>query len=182
MRLFAKFFLITILGWKIDGFFPKHLKKYVIIAAPHTHWQDFPLGILVKWIQQTPINYIGKASLFKPPFGFIFRWLGGTPVNRSESTNKVEAIVNVFNVNENFILALSPEGTRKRIDEWKTGFYYIALKANVPIVPVAFDYGKKEVKVGNPFPVTGNYDEDMKLILPFYKGVKGKNPERGFEV
>mgnify|MGYP001002722398 FL=1 len=107
MRLFAKFLLITILGWKIEGNFPKHLKKYVIIAAPHTHWQDFPLGILVKWIQQTPINYIGKASLFKPPFGFIFRWLGGTPVNRSESTNKVEAIVNVFNVNENFILALS---------------------------------------------------------------------------
>ena len=89
MKLFAKFLLITILGWKIEGNFPKHLKKYVIIAAPHTHWQDFPLGILTKWIQQAEINFIGKASLFKPPFGFIFRWLGGTPVNRSESTNKV---------------------------------------------------------------------------------------------
>ena len=177
MRLFAKFLLITILGWKIEGNFPKHLKKYVIIAAPHTHWQDFPLGILVKWIQQTPINYIGKASLFKPPFGFIFRWLGGTPVNRSESTNKVEAIVNVFNVNENFILALSPEGTRKRIDEWKTGFYYIAKGANVPIVMATLDFGKKVVKIAEPYYLTDSMENDFNHFYIFYKGVKGKIPE-----
>lgn len=177
MKLFAKFILITILGWKIEGNFPKYLKKYVIIAAPHTHWQDFPLGILVKWIQQTPINYIGKASLFKPPFGFIFRWLGGTPVNRSESTNKVQAIVNVFNENEKFILALSPEGTRKRIDEWKTGFYYIAKGANVPIVLATLDFGKKEVKIAEPYYLTDSMENDFNHFYQFYKGVKGKIPE-----
>lgn len=177
MKLFAKFILITILGWKIEGNFPKYLKKYVIIAAPHTHWQDFPLGILVKWIQQTPINYIGKASLFKPPFGFIFRWLGGTPVNRSESTNKVQAIVNVFNENEKFILALSPEGTRKRIDEWKTGFYYIAKGANVPIVLATLDFGKKEVKIAEPYYLTDSMENDFNNFYQFYKGVKGKIPE-----
>ena len=177
MKLFAKFILITILGWKIKGNFPKHLKKYVIIAAPHTHWQDFPLGILVKWIQQTPINYIGKASLFKPPFGFIFRWLGGTPVNRSESTNKVQAIVNVFNENEKFILALSPEGTRKRIDKWKTGFYYIAKGANVPIVLATLDFGKKEVKIAEPYYLTDSMENDFNHFYQFYKGVKGKIPE-----
>ena len=177
MKLFAKFILITIFGWKIEGNFPKYLKKYVIIAAPHTHWQDFPLGILVKWIQQTPINYIGKASLFKPPFGFIFRWLGGTPVNRSESTNKVQAIVNVFNENEKFILALSPEGTRKRIDEWKTGFYYIAKGANVPIVLATLDFGKKEVKIAEPYYLTDSMENDFNNFYQFYKGVKGKIPE-----
>ncbi|MBI9042428.1 1-acyl-sn-glycerol-3-phosphate acyltransferase [Lutibacter sp.] len=177
MRLFAKFFLITILGWKIDGYFPKNLKKYVIIAAPHTHWQDFPLGILTKWIQQAPINYIGKASLFKPPFGFIFRWLGGTPVNRSESTNKVQAIVNVFNEKENFVLALSPEGTRKRIDEWKTGFYYIAKGAKVPIVMATLDFGKKEVKIAEPYYLTNSMENDFNHFYKFYSGVKGKIPE-----
>ena len=177
MKLFAKFLLITILGWKIEGVFPKYLKKYVIIAAPHTHWQDFPLGILVKWIQQAPINYIGKASLFKPPFGFIFRWLGGTPVNRNESTNKVQAIVNVFNQNENFVLALSPEGTRKKIDEWKTGFYYIAKGANVPIVMATLDFGKKQVKIAEPYYLTDSMENDFKHFYQFYSGVKGKIPE-----
>ena len=177
MRLFAKFFLITMLGWKIDGFFPKHLKKYVIIAAPHTHWQDFPLGILVKWIQQAPINYIGKASLFKPPFGFIFRWLGGTPVNRSESTNKVQAIVDVFNSREKFILALSPEGTRKKIDTWKTGFYYIAKGANVPIVLGTLDFENKQVKISEPYNLTGDLEKDFEYFYDYFRGVKGKIPE-----
>ena len=177
MRLFAKFLLITILGWKIEGNFPKHLKKYVIIAAPHTHSQDFPLGILTKWIQQAEINFIGKASLFKPPFGFIFKWLGGTPVNRSESTNKVQAIVNVFNEKENFVLALSPEGTRKRIDEWKTGFYYIAKGANVPIVMATLDFGNKKVLIAEPYYLTDNMENDFNHFYEFYKGVKGKIPE-----
>jgi 1-acyl-sn-glycerol-3-phosphate acyltransferase len=165
------------LGWKIEGHFPKNLKKYVIIAAPHTHWLDFPLGILVKWIENAPINYIGKASLFKPPFGFIFRWLGGTPVNRSESTNKVQAIVQVFNENERFILALSPEGTRKRIDQWKTGFYFIAKGANVPIVMATLDFGNKKVVISNPYYLTESMENDFSYIEAFYKGIKGKIPK-----
>ena len=177
MKTIAKFILHTLLGWKIVGNFPKDLKKYVIIAAPHTHWLDFPLGIFTKYATGTPINYIGKASLFKPPFGFIFKWLGGTPVNRSESTNKVQAIVNVFNENENFVLALSPEGTRKRIDEWKTGFYYIAKGANVPIVMATLDFGKKEVKIAEPYYLTDSMENDFNHFYQFYKGVKGKIPE-----
>lgn len=177
MKLFAKFILHTILGWKIEGNYPKHLKKYVIIAAPHTHWQDFPIAILSKWAKQAEINFIGKASLFKPPFGFIFRWLGGTPVNRSKSTNKVQAIVNVFNENENFVLALSPEGTRKRIEEWKTGFYYIAKGANVPIVMATLDFGTKKVKISEPYYLTDNMENDFNNFYNFFRGVKGKVPE-----
>ena len=177
MKLFAKFLLITLLGWEIKGNFPNHLKKYVVIPAPHTHWLDFPLSILTKWIQKSPINFIGKASLFKPPFGFIFRWLGGTPVDRSESTNKVQAIVAVFNREENFVLALSPEGTRKRNNEWKTGFYYIAKGANVPIVMTILDFGSKQVKISEPFYASDDKENDLNFIYNFYKGAKGKIPE-----
>jgi 1-acyl-sn-glycerol-3-phosphate acyltransferase len=177
MKLFSRFILFTVFRWKIVGEFPKNLKKYVIIAAPHTHWLDFPLGILVKWAEGAPINYIGKASLFKPPFGFIFKWLGGAPVNRSESTNKVQAIVNVFNAKEKFILALSPEGTRKKVDKWKTGFYYIAKGANVPIVMATLNFKDKEVKISEPYYITENMDKDFNFFYDFYKDSVGKIPE-----
>lgn len=177
MKLVARFILFKILKWKIIGSFPKELKKYVIIAAPHTHWVDFPLGILVKWAEAAPINYIGKASLFKPPFGFIFRWLGGAPVNRSKSTNKVQAIVDVFNKNEKFILALSPEGTRKKVEKWKTGFYYIAKGANVPIVMATLDFKNKQVKISDPYYLTNDMEKDFDLFYTYFKEVEGKIPE-----
>jgi len=177
MKLFIRFILYTVLGWKTIGTFPKKIKKCVIIAAPHTHWLDFPLGIAVKYAEGAPINYIGKASLFKPPFGFIFRWLGGAPVDRSKSNNRVETIVNMFNSREKFILALSPEGTRKKIDNWKTGFYYIAKGANVPIVMATLDFGKKEVKISDPYYLTENMEEDFNFFHKYYEGVEGKIPE-----
>lgn len=176
MKIFARFILYTIFRWKVIGSFPKYLKKYVIIAAPHTHWQDFPLGVLIKYAEGLPANYIGKASLFKPPFGFIFRWLGGTPIDRSTSSNKVEAIVNIFNSHENFILTMSPEGTRKKTEIWKTGFYYIAKGANVPIVMISFDFKNKEVKVAEPYYLTENMENDFNFFHQFYEGVQGKIP------
>ena len=177
MKIFARFILYTIFRWKVIGSFPKHLKKYVIIAAPHTHWQDFPLGVLIKYAEGLPANYIGKASLFKPPFGFIFRWLGGTPIDRSKSSNKVEAIVNIFNAKENFILVLSPEGTRKKTEIWKTGFYYIAKGANVPIVMISFDFKNKKVKVAEPYYLTDHMENDFNFFQQFYEGIQGKIPE-----
>jgi len=177
MKLVAQFILFKILKWKIIGSFPKELKKYVIIAAPHTHWVDFPLGILVKWAEAAPVNYIGKASLFKPPFGFLFKWLGGAPVNRSESTNKVQAIVDVFNKNEKFILALSPEGTRKKVEKWKTGFYYIAKGANVPIVMATLDFKNKQVKISDPYYLTNDMEKDFDFFYAYFKEVEGKIPE-----
>ena len=128
--------------------FPSDLKKYIIIVAPHTSWVDFPLGVLAKTAYGINGNYIGKHTLFKPPYGFFFRALGGTPVDRSKSTNMVEAIIDIFNTKENFILALSPEGTRKKLDKWKTGFYFVAKGAKVPIVMVGFDFCFKEYYCG----------------------------------
>ena len=179
MKAVSKFIYYNLLGWKIVGEFPKELKKFVVIGAPHTSYMDFVLGMLVRSILAEEINFIGKASLFKPPFGFIFRKLGGTPVDRSKTNNLVDAIVAVFNSKEKFRLALSPEGTRKKVDKWKTGFYYIAKGANVPIIMFTFDFGKKQVALSEPFYTTKDMEADFKELHSFYKDVEGKFPEQG---
>lgn len=167
------------MGWKLVGQFPD-VDKCVVIVIPHTHWLDFPLGLIVRKIIGKEINYIGKKSLFKPPFGWFFRWTGGRPVDRAKNQKMVDAIVEVFKTNKVFRFALAPEGTRKKVTELKTGFYYIAQKANVPIVMVAFDFGKKQIKISSSLQVTGNFDSDLERIIEFYKGVKGKRPELSF--
>jgi 1-acyl-sn-glycerol-3-phosphate acyltransferase len=154
-----------------------NLKKFVIIAAPHTSWQDFPIAILAKYALPIKANYVGKASLFKPPFGFFFRWLGGAPINRSKSTNKVQAIVNIFNSRTAFILAMSPEGTRQKVAKWRTGFYYIAKGAKVPIVMIALDFKNKQLILSEPYDVTDDMEADFKHFHSYFDGIKGKHPE-----
>jgi|TARA_R110002126_G_scaffold206886_1_gene353994 1-acyl-sn-glycerol-3-phosphate acyltransferase len=177
MKRFARFILFTILGWKFEGDFPKDLKKYVVIAAPHTSWVDFPIAILSRMASGVMVNFIGKASLFNGPFGFFFRGLGGTPVDRSKSKNLVDAIVQIFNAKEEFRLGLSPEGTRKKVTEWKTGFYYIAKGANVPIVMATLDFENKKIKFSKPYYTTSNKEKDFEFLRGFFLNVKGKNPE-----
>ena len=159
------------------GNFPKHLKKYVVIAAPHTSWQDFPIAILARNYTGEKINFIGKSSLFNGPFGFIFRALGGTPVDRSQSTNMVDAIVKIFDNNEEFRLGISPEGTRKKVTHWKTGFYYIAKGAKVPIVMATLDFEFKQIKFSEPYYTTNSKEKDFEYFHAFFEGVKGKHLE-----
>ncbi|MFN3136394.1 MAG: 1-acyl-sn-glycerol-3-phosphate acyltransferase [Allomuricauda sp.] len=179
MQSLAKFIYFKLLGWKLNGQFPK-LDQCVVIVIPHTHWLDFFLGLLIRKVIKEEINYIGKKSLFKPPFGWFFRWTGGAPVDRSKSSNTVDNIVQIFKERKVFRLALAPEGTRKKVIQLRTGFYHIAQKANVPIVMVAFDFGKKEIKIGEPFWVTDNQESDFARIHDFYRGVKGKIPAYSF--
>ena len=179
MQSLAKFIYFKLLGWKLNGQFPK-LGQCVVIVIPHTHWLDFFLGLLIRKVIKEEINYIGKKSLFKPPFGWFFRWTGGAPVDRSKSSNTVDNIVQIFKERKVFRLALAPEGTRKKVIQLRTGFYHIAQKANVPIVMVAFDFGKKEIKIGDPFWVADNQESDFAKIRDFYKGVKGKIPAYSF--
>ncbi|WP_424989213.1 1-acyl-sn-glycerol-3-phosphate acyltransferase [Flagellimonas sp.] len=179
MQSLAKFIYFKLLGWKLNGQFPK-LDQCVVIVIPHTHWLDFFLGLLIRKVIKEEINYIGKKSLFKPPFGWFFRWTGGAPVDRSKSSNTVDNIVQIFKERKVFRLALAPEGTRKKVPQLRTGFYHIAQKANVPIVMVAFDFGKKEIKIGEPFWVTDNQERDFAKIHDFYRGVKGKIPAYSF--
>ncbi len=180
-RLYT-FIFYKILGWKLTGTISPSLKKCIVIVIPHTSNLDFFIALLVRGIMDVQINFVGKKELFIFPFGYYFRAVGGAPLDRTGGKNNVDATAEVFEKHKTFRLALSPEGTRKKVTELRTGFYYIALKANVPIVPVAFDFGKKEVKIDSPFTVSGNYEEDMKQILPFFKGVVGKIPERSYQV
>ena len=177
MQVFSKFILTKLFGWKLKGDFPRDLTKFVLIGAPHTSWIDFPLGLLVRSSYGIKINFLGKKELFKPPFGFIFRALGGAPVERSKSTNFVDAIVTIYSSRDEFRLALSPEGTRKKVGEWKTGFYYIAKGANVPVVMGRLDYGQKSVTISKPYYVSENKEADFKHFHGFYKGAKGYHPE-----
>lgn len=177
MRHISRFILFKLMRWKIEGNFPFELKKYIIIVAPHTHWIDFLMGLLVRSATGLKANYIGKASLFKGPFGFIFRATGGAPVERTKSTNKVDAIVKLFNSKDEFVLSLSPEGTRKKVEQWKTGFYFIAKGADIPIVRVIFDFEHKYIKILTPFYTTNNKEKDFIELRSVYRGIKGKVPE-----
>lgn len=167
------------MGWKLLGSFPNR-DKYIVIVVPHTHWMDFIIGILVRSIVKQQINYVGKKGLFKPPYGWFFRATGGAPVDREKNSNMVDSVAEIFEERSVFRLALAPEGTRKKVTQLKTGFYYIAQKANVPIVMVAFNFGKKEVAIAEPFWVSGNLETDMAKVHDYFKEVKGKVPEYSF--
>lgn len=176
MQRLAKFIYYKLLGWGTVGEFPK-LDKCVVAVVPHTSWVDFFLGLLIRRVIGQEINFIGKKSLFKPPLGWYFRWLGGAPIDRTKSNDSVTAIANIFKDEKVFRLALSPEGTRKKVDKWRTGFYYIAKTADVPIVLVAFDYGNKQIMFSEPQFPSENMNEDFKTYIAFFKGVVGKIPE-----
>ena len=176
MSWLSEFIFFKLMKWKLIGEFSK-LKKYVVVVAPHTSWHDFFLGLAVRKFSKTNINYVGKKELFDSPMGWYFRRTGGAPIDRSKSTNKVDAIVSIFDDKEEFRLAMAPEGTRKKVAKWKTGFYYIAKKANIPIVMVSFDYKKKEVNISEPFYPTNNIESDFNYMQQFYKDVVGKIPD-----
>ena len=169
-------FLLKIMGWKIINDLPNE-KKYMLIAAPHTSNWDFPLGLMVKFSEKVKLNFLGKGSLFKPPFGWFFRALGGIPVYRQLKLNMVDQMVEQFNQRDHMILAMSPEGTRSYLEYWKSGFYHIAHKAGVPIAMATLDFGNKMVKLGHAFMPTGDIHEDMKIIRAFYANIQGKRPE-----
>jgi 1-acyl-sn-glycerol-3-phosphate acyltransferase len=167
-------------GWKAVNEFPNYLKKAVIIVAPHTYWKDFIIGIAFRSVLKIKYGkYLGKEELFKGPFGFLFRWLGGTPVNRFSKHGVVDQVADKFNNAENLFIAISPEGTRKKVDKLRTGFYYIAKKANVPIVMVGLDYSKKELSIAEPFYTSDNEAADFKKIIEFFAPIKGYYPEKG---
>jgi 1-acyl-sn-glycerol-3-phosphate acyltransferase len=177
MKTLSKF-LFWLSGWKTIGQVPD-LKKFVAIYAPHTSGWDLIIGICAKFIFDLRISLLAKKELFNFPLGPILRSVGAIPVDRSSSHNLVDQVVAMFNERDNFILALSPEGTREYAPKWKTGFYYIALKAQVPIVFTYIDFERKVVGFGPTFIPTGDADKDIETIKQFYRPVKGRHPEKG---
>lgn len=170
----TKFIFHIILKWSISGHFKFLPRKCVIIVAPHTHWFDFFIGLMVRRIIKHKINFVGKKELFNFPLNFFLKYLGGTPVHRDSNSNTVKQIAKIYSNNYLFRLAISPEGTRKKIKKWKTGFYFIAKKAKVPIICVSLNYIKKDVNFSKPYEITGDFDNDLNELKSFFKGIKGK--------
>lgn len=168
--------MLKILGWKVEGSLPAHASKCVLIAAPHTSNWDLPLTLMVGFALRLNIYWMGKQSIFKFPFKTLMMWLGGIPVNRDQSTNLVAACAQALKAADGAVhLVVPPEGTRSKTRYWKTGFYYIAQGANVPIVMAYMDYTTKRSGLGPAFVPTGDIDKDMETIKAFYAPIQGKN-------
>jgi len=172
--------LLRLWGFRLTGRYPYDVPKVILACAPHTSNWDFPLGVLLNSGYRLYANYVGKHTIFRWPFGIFFRWLGGIPVDRSKKGNFVAATVEAFQREPRMHLAMSPEGTRKKVDRFKTGFYHISRQAGVPICLVKFDFEHKEAFFDPQlFYPTGDEEKDLAYIWNYFKGVKGANPEQG---
>lgn len=169
--------ILGLLGWQIQGKAPT-VSKYVLIAAPHTSNWDFPLTLMVCFSLQIKVYWMGKASLFPPVMGSIMRWLGGIPVDRSRQGNLVQGTIDAFNQSKELIVIVPPEGTRSKVTQWKSGFYYIAHGADLPIALGFMDYAKKIAGVEILFHPSGDISVDLPKIQAFYHGISGKNPKQ----
>jgi 1-acyl-sn-glycerol-3-phosphate acyltransferase len=168
-------------GWRAEGTLPD-LPKFVVVGAPHTSYWDFVMFMGLAFQFRADPRYMGKSELFRWPVSGFFRWCGGYPVDRSKSQGLVEQMVDAFRESERFILVITPEGTRSKVNEWKTGFYHIAKGAGVPIVLGFIDGARKVYGLGKTFFPTDNMEADMKAIQGYYAGMVGVHPSRTSEV
>lgn len=175
----SKWLFYDLWGWKVSGEMPS-LSKYLIVFAPHTSNWDFLVGLLFRKITDGFYpRYIGKKELFVWPIGYLFRALGGYPVERSKKSNFVNTMVDIYNSNEEFITTISPEGTRKHNSKWKTGFYFIAKNAEIPIVKVGVDYPAKTIQISEPYFITKGVDDTVAEFQAHFRTFKGKRPNQG---
>jgi len=179
MKRFIGSTLLKLSGWKITGRYPKEIKKFIILVAPHTSNWDFPKGIIYNWSEGLDIKFIAKHTLFKPGIGWFFKYLGGYPVDRTKRTNFAQSVVDIFNSKDEFVITMTPEGKRARVKRFKSGIYFIARNANVPIIPTKFNYATKEIHFGEPFHTTDNKEKDLNYLWDYFVGVQGKVPKNG---
>jgi 1-acyl-sn-glycerol-3-phosphate acyltransferase len=166
-------------GWKITGSYPYHLPRLILAAAPHTSNWDFPLGVLARTAMRIRANFVGKHTLFYFPLGGLMRWLGGIPVDRTAKGGFVAQTVAAILKAKHAHIVIAPEGTRKKTDRLRTGFYHIAREAQIPIILVTFDWGNKIVDFGEVFHPTQHETQDLAYIWNYFKGVIGHTPENG---
>jgi 1-acyl-sn-glycerol-3-phosphate acyltransferase len=166
-------------GWRVEGTLPPGAAKCVLIAAPHTSNWDLPYTLMVAFALRLHVYWMGKASIFRPPFGGLMRWLGGIAVQRERTNDLVAASAAAIRAADGPLqLVVPPEGTRGRARHWKTGFYYIAQAAEVPIVLAYMDYARKVSGLGPVFTPTGDVDADMAEIKRFYAGIQGRRADQ----
>ncbi|MHA6492004.1 lysophospholipid acyltransferase family protein [Pseudomonas borbori] len=171
--------VLGLLGWRVEGQLPA-LDKFVAIGAHHTSNWDFVIFIALKFVLRVNVCWFGKHSIFRWPFGRLMRRCGGIPIRRGQQDNTVEQAVQAFAEHREFILVLSPEGTRKKVERWKMGFYHIALGARVPVLLAALDYANRRVFIGPVFWPSGDVAADLARILEFYRPFIPKKPEYAF--
>jgi 1-acyl-sn-glycerol-3-phosphate acyltransferase len=148
----------------------------VLIVAPHTSNWDFPIGLMAMFALNLRGVFLGKHTLFRWPFGGIMRWLGGAPVDRSSAHNVVYQTIALIRGNERLVLVVSPEGTRKKLPKWRTGFYYVAQGAGVPIVPIAFDYSTRTFRVFPPLVPGEDRDADFAVLRAHFDATMARYP------
>jgi 1-acyl-sn-glycerol-3-phosphate acyltransferase len=176
VRTLAKF-LLRVSGWRTQVI-PPHTSSYVLIGAPHTTNWDFLLALVLIIVEGIPMRIMGKDTLFRWPLGIFMRSIGAIPVNRRERTSMVDQLAQKFSQDPDLVIAIAPEGTRSKVHYWRSGFYYIALKANVPIVMGYLDHGTKTVGLGPSLKPTGDINADFEVIREFYRDKIGKYPHK----
>jgi len=166
---------LALMGWRVQGNLPDR-RKLVLIVAPHTSNWDFVVGFAAYLALELSATWFGKHTLFRWPFGPVFRYFGGIPIVRTRSTNVVTMYVDEFAKRERMVLAIAPEGTRAHVDEWRTGFYHIAVGAGVPIVPVALDFGSRSIRIFPPFAPSGNVERDVAALRGHFVPSMARRP------
>ena len=177
MRKFIADLILKLFGWQVKVTLPAE-KKFVLIGAYHTTNWDMPLGILTFWSTEKKIRWVAKQQIFAWPLGYFFRSLGGIAVDRSAPHGFIQQIASEFDGVDEMILCLAPEGTRSKTEYWKTGFYYIALTAKVPICLGYVDYPSKTLGFEKLIYPSGNIQKDFEQIKQFYQDKTGKYPEK----
>jgi 1-acyl-sn-glycerol-3-phosphate acyltransferase len=173
MHLLGRLFLKA-MGWRIEGDVDDH-PKMVAIVAPHTSNWDFPIGLAARYALRLDASWLGKHTLFHPPYGWIMRWWGGIPVDRSAAHDVVSQTIAEFASRPSVFLVITPEGTRKQVERWRTGFWHIAKGAGVPILPIVFDWGARVVRIQPAFTARDNAEEDIKALQAIYAGARGRS-------
>jgi len=171
-------FTLKLFGWNITNNISPNIKKAVIIVAPHTSLWDTPIGKISFWHLGVDTKILIKEEAFRWPTGALLKKLGGIPVKRNKTTKLTQVVTQMFNEHDSLFITITPEGTRSLVKEWKLGFYYIALGANVPIILGVLDYKNKRGGMMDVFYPTGNIEKDLPKIQAFYKDIVGKNPEK----
>lgn len=174
-RLFG-WSILKVLGWKVEGAFPD-IPKFLLVAAPHTSNWDAFIGLAAALRLNLDVSFFAKQEAFKPPLGWILRSLGGIPVDRSAAHGLVGEAIRAFEGRDTLVLGITPEATRKKLDRWKTGFHHIGRAADVPIVLVALDFGRKTIGPIATIDLTDDLDNDLAVIATYLKGIEGRNPE-----
>ena len=170
-------FALRLTGWRVAGSLPD-IPKFVLIVAPHTSNWDFPVGVMAMFALDLDAHWLAKDSIFREPFGMVLRALGGRPVFRESREGLVAGAAAMIRAEPQFVLALAPEGTRRQVEGFKSGFYHMAVAAGVPIVPVRFDYAQQEVGIGATFTPTGNATGDIAHLQSLYSPAMARHPSQ----